>query len=61
MSICGLFVTNSKLFFVVVISDKQVPFRSLCSLPTAYLYINGNGDNGEFNVRSDAEITNRKN
>lgn len=35
-------------FVAVVISDKQVPFRSLCSLPTAYLYINGNGDNGEF-------------
>lgn len=36
---------NSKNSFVsVVISDKQVPYRSLCSLPTAYLYINGNGD-----------------
>ncbi|XP_037049154.1 PR domain zinc finger protein 10-like [Bradysia coprophila] len=29
----------------LVICDKQVPYRSLCSLPTAYLYINGNGDN----------------
>lgn len=42
-----LFRSINEFIFVVVISDKQVPFRSLCSLPTAYLYING--DTGEFN------------
>ncbi|KAJ6646040.1 PR domain zinc finger protein 4 [Pseudolycoriella hygida] len=39
----------------LVISDKQVPFRSLCSLPTSYLYINGNGDT-EIKIFAKKEI-----
>lgn len=47
MLACNPFIVF--VFVSVVICDKQVPYRSLCSLPTAYLYINGNGgDNGEF-------------
>lgn len=47
--VCTLIRFTNFVLVSVVIADKHVPCRSLCSLPTSYLYINRSNSTGEFN------------